>query len=102
MERRSILVAKNIQRALANQPWKEYTAEGGRKYWYNTETKQSSWEMPEIYKTALAQSTPAPKPAAPYVQSPLLILSTDARQSPAICSWRNEHALVIPPAARPR
>ncbi|KAL2003553.1 hypothetical protein VTN02DRAFT_3336 [Thermoascus thermophilus] len=25
-----------IERALANQPWKEYTAEGGRKYWPNT------------------------------------------------------------------
>lgn len=59
-----------IQRALANQPWKEYTAEGGRKYWYNTETKQSSWEMPEVYKTALAQSTPASKPAAPYALPP--------------------------------
>jgi hypothetical protein len=46
------------QRALANQPWKEYTAEGGRKYWYNTETKQSSWEMPEVYKAALGAKTP--------------------------------------------
>lgn len=48
------------QRALSNQPWKEYTAEGGRKYWYNTETKQSSWEMPEAYKNALVQ-TPSTK-----------------------------------------
>ena len=50
-----------VQRALANQPWKEYTAEAGRKYWYNTESKQSSWEMPEVYKDALAQSVPTPK-----------------------------------------
>jgi len=50
-----------FQRALANQPWKEYTAEGGRKYWYNTETKQSSWEMPDVYKKAIggAPTTPA-------------------------------------------
>ncbi|EQK98826.1 pre-mRNA-processing protein prp40 [Ophiocordyceps sinensis CO18] len=41
------------ERALANQPWKEYTAEGGRKYWYNTDTKQSSWEMPDVFKNAL-------------------------------------------------
>lgn len=49
-----------LQRALANQPWKEYTAEGGRKYWYNTETKQSTWEMPDVYKRALgiADGTP--------------------------------------------
>jgi pre-mRNA-processing factor 40 len=49
-----------LQRALANQPWKEYTAEGGRKYWYNTETKQSSWEMPDVYKRALAGGAGTP------------------------------------------
>lgn len=55
-----------MQRALLDQPWKEYTAEGGRKYWYNTETKASSWEMPEVYKNALAQQPPMPaKPVAP-------------------------------------
>lgn len=60
-----------MQRALANQPWKEYTAEGGRKYWYNTDTKQSSWEMPDVYKTALgvhdspATPTPAQTPYTP-------------------------------------
>ncbi len=51
---------RGIQRALANQPWKEYTAEGGRKYWYNTETKQSSWEMPDVYKRALAGGEATP------------------------------------------
>lgn len=49
-----------LQRALANQPWKEYTAEGGRKYWYNTETKQSSWEMPDVYKRALGGDEASP------------------------------------------
>jgi pre-mRNA-processing factor 40 len=33
---------------------------------YNAETKQSSWEMPEIYKNALAQSLPPSRPI-PYV-----------------------------------
>ncbi|KAF7547888.1 hypothetical protein G7046_g8867 [Stylonectria norvegica] len=57
----------SVQRALANQPWKEYTAEGGRKYWYNTETKQSSWEMPDVYKSALGTGQPAtPVPPTPY------------------------------------
>ena len=41
------------QRALANQPWVEYTADGGRKYWHNKETGTSTWEMPEVYKKAL-------------------------------------------------
>ena len=27
---------------------------------------QSSWEMPEVYKTALAQTAPVVKSAAPY------------------------------------
>jgi len=53
------------ERALANQPWKEYTAEGGRKYWYHTEEKRSVWEMPEVYKNALEQNHPPPRPAAP-------------------------------------
>lgn len=56
-------LVNTLQRALANQPWKEYTAEGGRKYWYNTETKQSSWEMPDIYKSALAASSGPSTPA---------------------------------------
>lgn len=60
-------VANKPQRALANQPWKEYTAEGGRKYWYNTETKQSSWEMPDVYKTALGTTS---KPATPASATP--------------------------------
>jgi pre-mRNA-processing factor 40 len=46
------------QRALLNQPWKEYTAEGGRKYWYNAETKQTTWDMPEVFQRALGGGTP--------------------------------------------
>jgi pre-mRNA-processing factor 40 len=61
-----------LQRALASQPWKEYTAEGGRKYWYNTETKQSSWEMPDVYKEALSKENIPSTPVAPYVFSRLL------------------------------
>jgi pre-mRNA-processing factor 40 len=60
-----LMLSLRSQRALANQPWKEYTAEGGRKYWYNTETKQSTWEMPDVYKNALAQvQAPQPAPVA--------------------------------------
>lgn len=55
-----LLTCGPLQRALANQPWKEYTAEGGRKYWYNTETKQSSWEMPDVYKRALGGGVGTP------------------------------------------
>jgi pre-mRNA-processing factor 40 len=56
-----------VQRALAGQPWKEYTAEGGRKYWYNTETKESSWEMPDAFRNALGING---APSNPASQSP--------------------------------
>lgn len=50
---------------MSKQPWKEYTADGGQKYWYNAETKESSWEIPEVYKAALdALAIPTP-PSAP-------------------------------------
>lgn len=52
-----------------NQPWKEYTAEGGRKYWYNTETKQSSWEMPDVLKNALGTAENRNSSAAPAAHS---------------------------------
>ncbi|CAK5268561.1 unnamed protein product [Mycena citricolor] len=34
------------QRALNQTKWKEYLS-GGRKYYYNTETKESKWDMPD-------------------------------------------------------
>jgi len=55
----------SLQRALAQQPWKEYTTPEGRKYWSNSETKASTWEMPEAYKSALAQAQPTSRSAAP-------------------------------------
>lgn len=62
--RNFLTLLTSVQRALANQPWKEYTAEGGRKYWYNTDTKTSSWEMPDAYKRALG-TTSAGTPTTP-------------------------------------
>lgn len=59
--------AKHInlfQRAIASQPWREYTTPDGRKYWNNTETKQSVWEMPEAYKNAVSQNEPPARPPA--------------------------------------
>lgn len=53
------------QRALARQPWKEFTTPEGRKYWNNSQTRQSVWEMPAEYKDALDQNVPPPRPAAP-------------------------------------
>ena len=51
--------------ALSKQPWKEYTAEGGRKYYHNASTNATVWDMPEVYRAAIAaSSTPQQKSAA--------------------------------------
>jgi len=44
------------ERALETQPWREHTAKSGRKYWHNTQTKLSVWEMPEAYLNALSET----------------------------------------------
>jgi len=49
---------RELMQSLIYLPWH-------RKYWYNTESKQSSWEMPEVYKNAIAQTAPTPKPSMP-------------------------------------
>ena len=70
------------QRALANQPWKEYTTPDGRKYWSHIETKISTWEMPEAYKHALAQ-----------VQKPLTPVTPQAPQAPQFVAGGGSTAL---------
>jgi pre-mRNA-processing factor 40 len=56
------------QKAITSSPWKEYAHEG-RKYWHNTETNVTTWEMPDILKGAQAAAPATPvlpaKPAAP-------------------------------------
>jgi pre-mRNA-processing factor 40 len=37
-------------------PWREYTADNGRKYYYHTKTQQTVWDMPEEYKRFLEQT----------------------------------------------
>ena len=44
--------------ALAKSPWKEYTTEGGRKYWHNTQTKETTWDMPQVFKDVQTQQPP--------------------------------------------
>ncbi|KAL4420342.1 hypothetical protein ABPG77_006149 [Micractinium sp. CCAP 211/92] len=45
--------------------WTEHTAPDGRKYYYNSRTKQSSWEKPEELKTPAERAAAAAQPAAP-------------------------------------
>ncbi|KAJ5893949.1 hypothetical protein N7495_005640 [Penicillium taxi] len=61
-------VCINTLRASANviaaSPWKEYVHEDGRKYWVNSETKESTWKMPDAYKNALAADSSASLPTS--------------------------------------
>ena len=55
------------QRALARLPWKEYTAPDGRKYWSHSESKESTWDMPQEYRNALARAQTSGRPSSQYV-----------------------------------
>ena len=37
----------NIQRLLSQCPWKEHKSDTGRIYYYNSESKESTWTIPK-------------------------------------------------------
>jgi pre-mRNA-processing factor 40 len=70
--------------------WKEYET-NGRKYWHNTETNQTTWDMPDVLKSA-QQSQPQPqsqsqastqlvKQSAPYVTSDHKYIVTNLKRT---------------------
>ncbi len=92
-----------LQRAIANQPWREYTTPDGRKYWNNVETKQSVWEIPEAYKNAISQSEPAPRPVVQYVTPPpydLFILTKQFRPPTFVAGGTSSLTSYIPQRER--
>jgi hypothetical protein len=55
-----------MQLALARSSWKEYTVEGGKKYYYNEQMKETVWTLPEEFDEVLRQMQTQPaRPAAP-------------------------------------
>ncbi|KAJ3004332.1 PRP40 pre-mRNA processing factor 40, partial [Thoreauomyces humboldtii] len=56
--------ARRIQKALANSCWKEFEAPGGKKYYYNSETKVTTWEIPADLKAVMQVATAPVIPAA--------------------------------------
>lgn len=45
------MLTTRAQQALDNSPWKEHEdEESGKKYYYNADTGETTWEMPEEYK----------------------------------------------------
>ena len=37
----------NMQRLLSQCPWKEHKSDTGRVYYYNSESKESTWTIPK-------------------------------------------------------
>ncbi|KAJ6577207.1 hypothetical protein B0H19DRAFT_1019510 [Mycena capillaripes] len=70
------------QRALNQTKWKEYFS-GGRKYYYNTETKESKWDMPDELLLVLEKveketpSTPARPGFTPVGPGALVAAGSD-------------------------
>ncbi|KAF7316925.1 hypothetical protein HMN09_00426700 [Mycena chlorophos] len=56
-------------RALNETKWKEYFS-GGRKYYYNTETKESKWDMPDELLLLLEKVEKDSAPVAPKSSAP--------------------------------
>lgn len=53
------------ERALASTPWKEYQTAEGRKYWHHTETKETTWTLPEVVREAMEKAAAEAPPPAP-------------------------------------
>jgi len=73
----SPFIAISANPSQISSPWKEYES-NGRKYWHNTVTNQTTWEMPDVLQKAAPMPMPMPSPAqsqtqmvkpAPYVPS---------------------------------
>ena len=47
-------------------PWTEHKAPDGRTYFYNTETKQSSWQKPDDLKSEAEVTAAALTYSCPY------------------------------------
>lgn len=74
-----------VEPAKKASDWKEFTAPDGRKYYYNSATKVSSWTMPdELKKGSDTPSAVKASPAAhgtPSVQVCLLLPSPSRRNT---------------------
>ena len=80
-----------VEPAKKTSDWKEFTAPDGRKYYYNSATKVSSWTMPdELKKGSDTPSAVKASPAAhgtPSVQVCLLAMLSTA----LLYHWTSPH-----------
>ncbi|KAL3634100.1 hypothetical protein CASFOL_021154 [Castilleja foliolosa] len=56
--RQATIAIYKYHRADASTVWKEFTTSEGRKYYYNKETKQSKWTIPDELKLAREETAP--------------------------------------------
>jgi pre-mRNA-processing factor 40 len=66
------------EKILASCPWKEYTSDSGKTYYYNSHTKESRWQAPDEYLEAKANADRAlasnnSSSTTPIATSPFMI-----------------------------
>lgn len=92
----------DVERADASTSWKEYTAKDGRKYYYNKDTKESKWTVPEELAKARAAAQAAAKPqpvvqAVPLSATPVAVPTT----APVVAAVPAAAAPEQPPVTKP-
>ncbi|KAF5284006.1 hypothetical protein FQR65_LT13640 [Abscondita terminalis] len=80
--------SNGTQLLISQCPWKEYTADNGKVYYHNINTKESRWVVPpelEEIKKKIADEDKRPMTPAPEISSPLSV-HTPVVNSPMINS----------------
>lgn len=72
--------------------WNEYTTKDGHKYWYNTNTKKSVWEMPEEYKEYLMKKERIERANSISISSHSLPTSSSSSLEPLSSSHRKSYS----------
>ena len=63
----------SLQRLLSQCPWKEHKSDTGRVYYYNSETKESTWTVPKELEE-LKQQIAEEEAEAKYVAVCILVV----------------------------
>ena len=78
-----------MEPAKKTSDWKEFTAPDGRKYYYNSATKVSSWTMPDELKKG--SDTPSAIKASPAAHgTPSVQVRTSSHCSAMLCCIRRQ------------
>ncbi|KAI3672700.1 hypothetical protein L6452_38797 [Arctium lappa] len=94
----------SIKSADASTAWKEFTTAEGKKYYYNKETKQSKWKIPDELELARERaekeaSKGSQSGMVPNADAPATVTSSTLEQPLASTSSVNDGSLAISGAA---